>query len=634
MGFLKMLVKRILLLMGFFQLSRLLFLAFNYSLFPHLTPGGYLHILWGSLRFDLSIIAYVNALYIFLFLLPFNFRFNKGYQLAAKIIFVTGASLCFLADIADMAYYPFILHRTNAAFFLEFKHDTNLLTDAGKFIWSYWYLALLFIGLVWLLIRSYNRIKMPLPEDYNRKKLWMDAVAIPVVALLWLGFARGSFIPSNRPINLSYAGEYINSPEEANLVLNTPFSIMTTFGNIKVHEATYYASFDEAAKYYQPVQSYAHEPGTEKRKNVVIIIVESLSREFVGGLNEKKEGYEGYTPFLDSLIGQSMSFKYSFANGRRSIEALPSVVASIPSFTEAYTLTPYAANTINSLPLLLKKHGYATSFFHGAHEGSMGFAAFMTIAGVDRNYSKADYGNDKDFDGTWGIYDEEFLQYWAKQMNNFNQPFYSSVFTVSSHHPFKLPDRYKNRFKAGTLAIHQSVQYTDMALRRFFETASKMPWYNNTVFIITADHTSALTRYEDYQNAVGVFSVPVIFFAPDSSLSGMRDYMVQQADIFPTLVDYLGMNDTILAFGKSALRDTSEEFVVNCYSGVYQGFYKDLVLQFDGSKPLALYKFKEDVRLQNNLLGQYPDEEKLILAKLKAYIQQYNNRVRGNKMLP
>ncbi|MFN8286543.1 MAG: LTA synthase family protein [Chitinophagales bacterium] len=634
MGFLKMLVKRILLLMGFFQLSRLLFLAFNFSLFPHLTPAGYLHILWGSFRFDISTIVYVNVLYIFLFLLPFNFRFNKAYQTFAKLIFITGAAVCLFADIADMAYYPFLLHRTNAAFFLEFKHDTNLLTDAGKFVWSYWYLAFLFAGLLWLLIRSYNWIKMPVAEEYNRKKLWLDAAAIPFVALLWLGFARGSFVPSNRPLNLSYAGFYVRSPEEANLVVNTPFSIMTTFGNIKVHEATYYTSFEEAAKYYQPIQSYAHEPGTEKRKNVVIIIVESLSREFVGGLNEKKDGYEGYTPFLDSLLKQSMTFKYSYANGRRSIEALPTVVASIPSFTEAYTLTPYTTNTVNSLPLVLKRYGYNTSFFHGAHEGSMGFAAFMTIAGVDKNYSKNEYGNEKDFDGTWGIYDEEFLQYWAQQMNTFKEPFYSSVFTVSSHHPFALPERYKNSFKAGTLAIHPSVQYTDMAIRRFFETASKMPWYKNTVFVITADHAAALSYYQNYQNPVQSFAVPILFFTPDSSLSGFKNYTIQQADIFPTLVDYLGLNDTILAFGKSALRDTTEGFVVNCYAGIYQAYYKDFALQFDGNKALALYKFKEDTRLQNNLLGQYPDEEKLILAKLKAYIQQYNNRVRNNKMLP
>src|SRR6185369_31108 len=169
------------------------------------------------------------------------------------------------------------------------------------------------------------------------------------------------------------------------------------------------------------VQSYHANSDSVKKKNVVIIIVESLSREFVGALNDKKE-YEYYTPFLDSLIPHSLTFKYAFANGKRSIEALPSVTAAIPSLTEAYVLTPYSTDQINSIASVLKKYGYESSFFHGAHEGSMGFSAFMKMAGVDRSYSKKEYNNDKDYDGTWGIYDEEFLQYWAKNLDTFKQP--------------------------------------------------------------------------------------------------------------------------------------------------------------------------------------------------------------------
>ena len=209
--------------------------------------------------------------------------------------------------------------------------------------------------------------------------------------------------------------------------------------------------------------------------------------------------------FSDSLIPHSLTFKYAFANGKRSIEALPSVTASIPSLTEAFVLTPYSSDRINSIASILKKYGYETSFFHGAHEGSMGFSAFMKMAGVDHFYSKKDYNNDKDYDGTWGIYDEEFLQYWANNLDTMKQPFYSELFTVSSHHPYKLPDRYLHTFREGHQPNDQSVQYTDMSIKKFFETASKMPWYKNTLFIITADHAATYPYLKEYTNTKGAF---------------------------------------------------------------------------------------------------------------------------------
>lgn len=632
MTFLKMLFKRIVLLLIFYQLCRLLFLLFNLAFFDSLSFHSLPGILLGSLRFDISAIMYLNVVYIAMFVVPFNFRCNKVYRQTGKFIFILVNSISIIANLIDCAYFPFTLRRTNAGFFREFKNDTNLLFDLWKFLFSYWYIALLVILLVGLLIRSYDWIKTPEREPFKTKSFVLQLLLLPFLALIWLGFARGSFIPSDRPINISLAGQYVSNNDEISLVLNTPISIMTTWGNIKVPEVSYFASLAEAEKHYNPVQSYQ---GTDaSKKNVVIIIVESLSREFVGALNSNIPAYVGYTPFLDSLIGRSLSFEYSFANGRRSIEALPSAIASIPSHTEAYILTPYSGNRINSIGSVLKKHHYSTSFFHGGHDGSMGFAGFMNLAGFDKSYSKKEYNNDADYDGTWGIYDEPFMQYWAKELNTFQQPFCSALFTVTSHHPFKIPEKYLAQFKEGNLPIHRSVRYTDYSLQKFFETASTMPWYKNTVFVITADHVSASSYYDKYQGMMGAFAVPVIFYTPDSSLLGFRNELIQQGDIFPTLIDYLGINDTIIAFGTSVLKSSTNDLVVNCYAGTYQAFSGDYALHFDGTKPFAFYRYKEDPNLRNNLLGKYPAEEEELLLKLKAYIQQYSYRVRENKMRP
>lgn len=633
MGFIKMLIKRMLFLMLVYQLCRLLFWAFNSSYFSGITLAGLFPLLIGSMRFDISILIYINLLYILMFIVPLNIRYNRTYQSVGKVIFLFSNSVGILANLIDCAYFPFILRRTNASFFLEFGNDAHLLGSIGKYIASYWFLTIIVVAFIWLFVKSYKYISMPERKPSGWKRLATEIVLVPVVAIICLGFARGSFIPSTRPINMSYAGDYVSQPGEMTLVLNTPFSILTTLGNIKIPPITYFPSLDAAAKEFNPVQSYHASADSVKKKNVVIIIVESLSREFFASLNRERKDYEYYTPFLDSLISNSLTFKYAFANGKRSIEALPSVTASIPSLTEAFVLTPYSTNRINSLASVLKKYGYETSFFHGAHEGSMGFSAFMKMAGVDRFYSKENYNNDKDYDGTWGIYDEEFLQYWAKSLNSFKEPFYSELFTVTSHHPYKLPAKYDNSFKPGNQANDRAVQYTDMSIRKFFETASKMPWYKNTVFVITADHAATYPYYKEFNNTMGVFSIPIIFYAPDSSLAGFRSDLAQQCDIFPTLVDYLGLQDTIVSFGKSVLRN-SDHLVVNCYSGTYQAFKNDLMIQFDGHKLQAVYRYKEDMMMEHNLIGKYPAEEQKILTELKAYIQQYSTRIRENKMVP
>src|SRR5690606_3286191 len=122
----------------------------------------------------------------------------------------------------------------------------------------------------------------------------------------------------------------------------------------------------------------------------------SFSKEFFGAFNKDKNNgtYTGYTPFLDSLTGHSLSFTYSFSNGRKSIDGLPSVVSSIPSLGVPYFLSPYSGNRINSLASLLKEKGYHSSFFHGAPNGSMGFEAFMNIAGFEAYYGLSEYGDD------------------------------------------------------------------------------------------------------------------------------------------------------------------------------------------------------------------------------------------------
>lgn len=187
-----------------------------------------------------------------------------------------------------------------------------------------------------------------------------------------------------------------------------------------------------------------------------------------------------------------MIFKNGFANGKLSMDALPSIVAGIPSLmTNSYISATYGTNTIQAYPSMLKGKSYHTSFFHGAFNGSQNFDKFAFIAGFDQYFGKNEYPHQGAEDGYWGIFDEEFMQFFCKKQTDFNQPFFSVLFSVSSHNPYPVPEKYRGKFPLGTAKIHESIGYADFALKQYFATAKKQDWFKNTLLVLTADHTSS-----------------------------------------------------------------------------------------------------------------------------------------------
>jgi len=262
----------------------------------------------------------------------------------------------------------------------------------------------------------------------------------------------------------------------------------------------------------------------------------------------------------------------------------------------------------------------------------MGFDAFANLSGFAQYFGKTEYNNDDDFDGYWGIWDEPFLQFYAKKMNSFRQPFFTTLFTVSSHHPYHLPEGYENKFKGGPKLVHRTIEYTDYALKKFFQSARAMPWFNNTLFVITADHASAEIQVPEYNSAWGYFSIPIFFYHPGENGGGLRPEIVQQIDIMPSILGYLHYEKPYVAFGRDVFNDPTRPFAFNYLNNVYQIFRGDYLLQFDGSKAVALYQFKNDKTLKNNLVNQLPDTTISMTASLKAFIQQYNNRMVDNNL--
>lgn len=618
-----------------FMLCRVVFWIANRSYFPDIDWGGFVKILEGGLVFDTSAILYTNVLYILLALIPWPLRRRSVYQIVVKWLFIVTNSLAIVANLADVVYFTYTNRRTTSTVFREFSKEGNLGIIFGKELLNHWYLALLAIGMVFLLIRFYRKIRS---ENAKKSNAWIyypiqTLFLVAAIPLIVLGM-RGGIGKAVRPVAVSNANQYVTRPLETALVLNTPFSIYRTVGKDVFRDPGYFADEKEMEQIFSPI----HQPrsGAEFRPmNVVVLIVESLGKEYIGALNKELEGgeYKGYTPFVDSLIEQSLTYTYSFCNGRKSIDGMPSVLSGIPMFIEPFFLTPSSLNRVGGLARSLDEKGYYTAFFHGAKNGSMGFEAFARATGFKEYYGRTEfnadkrYEGDRDFDGTWAIWDEPFLQFYCDKMSEFKPPFVTAVFTASSHHPYAVPEKYKEVFPEEGLPMHKCIRYTDYSLKRFFEKASKQPWFQNTLFVLTADHTNQ-SDHAEYQTDLGGFCVPVLFYAPgDPGLRGHVDAISQQIDIVPTVLGYLGYDKPYFSFGCDLLNTPAEQTYAVCYlNGIYQYLKGNFLLQFDGEHPIALYNFREDVFLKQNLLGKV-SVQGIMERELKAIIQQYMQRM-------
>lgn len=623
----------LLLVMAIYTLSRVFFYWINIDLYPNVDNAHLMEMVMGGWRFDLTALLYLNSLYILLILLPLpvQIRNNEQYIRVTNYSFYIPNIIGLIANTMDMVYVRFTDRRTTCTLFTEFQNDGNLAQIILQAAGQYWYVTLFGIAIIALLIvasRKTWQIKTP-------SRTWMYYLANSALMVVSIYFVvigiRGGFGKYTRPITISNAMQYANTPQETAILLNTPFSLMKSLENTTYIHPHYFSN-EEAEAIFSPIHIDEIEKNERLGKtNVVIVILESFSKEYIGFYNRHMDGYRGYTPFLDSLLAHSVTYTHSFASGRKSIDAMPSVLSSIPMLIEPYIVTPYSTNAVSSLAACLRDEGYATAFFHGAPNGSMGFQAYARSAGFEQYFGMDEYDGIDAFDGTWAIWDEEFLQYYAQRMSQMQEPFITAVFTASSHHPFRVPERYEGVFPQGDKPIHPCVGYTDYALRKFFGYAQEQDWYENTLFVITADHTNQVSLPE-YATAKGLFEVPIAFYSPQWSQGEVHEQSaVSQTDIMPSVLAYLGYQKPFFAFGKDILTQEKETQWAVCYNHpAYQLLSDSLLLQFDGQNTYAVYNYQNDPLLQNNIANEI--DYSAMERYLRAYIQQYIYRLTTNQL--
>ena len=625
--------------------ARIIYLTVNYSYFAQgLTFSHLMEILAGGLVFDTAAILVTNIPYIVLMLLPWHGKECKAYQQLCRWVFVGINALAFAVNLCDAVYFRFTMRRTTTTVFSEFSNEHNLgsifLTETLQHI----YLVAVFALMAWAVYKLYRQTGLRRTDyrwwHYDLAMLLSLAGLAPFV----VAGIRGGFATAVRPITISNANQYVDRPVEAALVLNTPFSLYRTIGKDVFVVPDYYRDALQLERIYSPVhEPQAGDTCSFTKKNVVVLIVESFGREYIGALNKNLENgnYRGYTPHVDSLIAKSVSFERSFCNGRKSIDGMPSILSSIPMFVEPFFLTPASMNHVSGIARLLSDEGYQTAFFHGAQRGSMGFQAFARATGFQHYYGREDYdadrrfGGDKDFDGMWAIWDEPFLQYYATKMSEMREPFMTAVFTASSHHPYVIPEQYKDTYPEEGIVIHKCIRYTDMAIGKFFERASREPWFQNTIFVLTSDHTN-LSDHAYYQTDLGGFCSPIIIYEPSNAARQpeIQDKIAQQIDILPTVMGMLHYKKPYFAFGIDLFNTPGEDtWAVNYLNGIYQYVRNGYVLQFDGQKTTGMYALTDSL-MERNRAGEIPQLQQPMERELKAVIQQYMERMTQDRLLP
>ena len=596
--------------------TRIVFLISNKADFIEILFADWFVGIW----FDAIILSLISLPILAFCLLPLRIQNQKFFYVINYALFLLLNVFILFFNLVDVEYYRFTKKRSTIDLFDMVQGGNDITEQIGSYFKDFWFVMILFIGFIWLATWVYRKTKT---ENYKPKKplfAWFTYV-LTLAFLVFIG--RGGWVL--KPISPIDASQF-TSIENSAFVLNTPFTIVKSW-NKKGLEEKHYFSINTEKSLFNPIKTSVPQNLLPEKTNVMIIILESYGNEWVGASGAKIS----YTPFFDSLTNKSLFFPNGISNGKKSIEALPAILAGIPSLMDLpYISSQYGNNKIEALPQILKKQGYSSAFFHGATNGSMKFDGFASQAGIEKYFGRSEYNNEAHYDQNWGILDEYFTPWSAKQLTTIKQPFIAGLFTLSSHHPFYIPPHMKGKLKKGKEPICEAINYADYSLKKFFETAKKQPWFNNTLFVLCADHTPA-SNDPLFNTREKMYQIPIVFYHPKGYIKPSKEKQIfQQIDISPTVLDLLNLKTKFYSYGNSYYQKTNKE-AINYLEGTYHYFFDHKLLTFSQEKARNLLSIDSRSKKSVDSLRFYTKEVKKMEKRLKAIIQRYNRDLIHNQ---
>ncbi|MBR0394151.1 MAG: LTA synthase family protein, partial [Alistipes sp.] len=345
---------RILLLYAVLMICRVIFALYNLSVVGDIELSELPRLIYGGLRFDTISICYAFGVWVLLSLLPLRVRAHKVYRGILFYYYVIVGAFCVAVNMADAVYFRYTQKRFTADEFM-FTENSNSVQLVFKFAAENIHLVVIGFALIALLVWGYRRKVTPTALLKGWLYYPANTVILCLALTLCVAGIRGGLSRMARPTAIPYSLKFAKTGDKANIVLSNPFCILRTIGSNRL-AVPHYFDAEQLANIYTPY----HLPkanGEFRPRNVVIFVIESMSAEnsaFLAPELYENSEQKGYTPFLDSLMQSGYAFKRMYANGKRSIQALPSIWGSIPSLVKPFMLMPQSLGESRPLPVLLQ----------------------------------------------------------------------------------------------------------------------------------------------------------------------------------------------------------------------------------------------------------------------------------------
>ncbi len=428
----------------------------------------------------------------------------------------------------------------------------------------------------------------------QRIKIGFVFIFIPILSFVFVDLDWAKISANN------YANE---------LSANGIYSLFAAFRNNKINYETFYATRDDRAVFQklrfllsERNNSFADDnifditreiknTGEEKRLNVVVIVEESFSAEFLGVFGNRNN----LTPNLDRLAKESILFTNMHATGTRTDRGLEAVTLSVPP-TPGRSLVKRPNNeNMFSWGFMMKSKGYDTKFFYGGYGYFDNMNYFFSHNGFDNIVDRTDFArNEVVFENAWGVSDEDLFNKSIKEFNKSygnNKPFFALIMTTSNHRPYTYPD---GRIDIPSHSGREgAVKYADYAIGKLIRDAQKEPWFKDTVFVIVADHCAGSAGKTSLP--VKRYEIPLLIYSPSHFSPQRIDKLASQIDIAPTVLGLLNFSYRTKFFGKDIFKMQPEQ--ERALIGTYQklGYVKnDRLVVLDIKKEAAVYQFNRD----------------------------------------
>lgn len=538
----------------FFIGAKIAFLLYHPGLTKTLTGSEIFKVFLYGLRMDASFTAYICIFPFLLFLIKsiaVNFPVKKIIRIYTYVLVII-ISFLIIADLELYNAWGFRMDATPLQYFKTPEEMGATMSTAPVFL-----LAVIFVVFAGAFIFIYRKyFDVFAAYDNNRVTVLRIFVSAFLLAFLFVPI-RGGFqkIPMN--VSDAYFSEKIFADHAA---LNLPWNVM--FSILNRHNPHNPFDYFSQKKSEELVDSL-YATGLKKipsiisveKPNVILIILESFTAKWVGCLG----GVSNVTPNLDSIAAHGLLFTNIYAAGDRSEKGEAAILSGYPNQAITSIIkTPTKTRQLPSINQSLKKAGYYSSYTYGGELEFANIKSYLINIKMDELTDKYSFPV-SERTTSWGVHDQYVFDHFYKDIQTQKQPFFATLFTLSSHEPYDVP--MKTRFEGSDRSslFKNSVYYTDSIVGSFMRRLQKLPLWNNTLVIFVADHGHPLPG-NDPVDKPSKFRIPLIFSGGALTLKGKINTIGSQTDIATTLLDQLGLPAGDFAWGKDLLDSSARSF--------------------------------------------------------------------------